>query len=111
MSFNIAVRLSLRTALAPDLAQYSPLRMSLGTSLPGFSRNIPPEPRIHLSSFGNSPLPALRKKLGNALFSRLITHFLRTVIMSVMNSGLKPEGPGPESGGYLIPRMGSLSIQ
>eukprot|EP00972_Heterocapsa_arctica_P013855 2042041-Heterocapsa_arctica.AAC.1 len=28
-----------------------------------------------------------------------------------MNSGLNPEGPGPDSGGYLMPRMGSLSIQ
>eukprot|EP00972_Heterocapsa_arctica_P054028 7960869-Heterocapsa_arctica.AAC.1 len=94
----MAVRLSLRTALAPDLAQYSPLRMSLGTSLPGLSRNIPHDPRIHLSSFGNYILPALRKKLDNALLSLLMTHCLRTVIMSVMDSGLKPEGPGPESG-------------
>eukprot|EP00972_Heterocapsa_arctica_P044632 6587025-Heterocapsa_arctica.AAC.1 len=38
--------------------------------------------------------------------SLLVTHLLRTVIRSVMNSGLNPEGPGRERGGYLIPRIG-----
>eukprot|EP00972_Heterocapsa_arctica_P087116 12843341-Heterocapsa_arctica.AAC.1 len=102
---------ALRTDLAPDLVQYSPLRMSLGTSLPGCSRNIPPDPRIHLISSGSSPLPAFRKKAASVLLSLLVTHFFRTLIKSVMNSGRKPDGHGPDSGGYLMPRMGSLSIQ
>eukprot|EP00972_Heterocapsa_arctica_P080230 11825142-Heterocapsa_arctica.AAC.1 len=93
---------SLRTDLALDLAQCSSLRISLGTSLPGFSRNIPPYPRIHLISSGNSPLPALRKKVERVLLSLLVTHFSRTVIKSVMNSGRKPDGPGPESGGFSV---------
>eukprot|EP00972_Heterocapsa_arctica_P087640 12923711-Heterocapsa_arctica.AAC.1 len=111
MSLRMATLLSLKTDLAPDLAYHSPLRMSLGVILPGFSRNIPPDPRIHLISSGSSPLPAFRKKVERVFLSLLVTHFLRTVIRSVMNSGLNPEGPGPERGGYLIPRIGSLSIQ
>eukprot|EP00972_Heterocapsa_arctica_P032568 4797297-Heterocapsa_arctica.AAC.1 len=92
------MRLSLRVALAHDLAQNSPLRISRGTSFPGFSRNMPPDPRIHLTSRGNYPFPAILKNLANALLKRLTTPLLRDPIMSVMNSGLKPYGPGPESG-------------
>eukprot|EP00972_Heterocapsa_arctica_P106733 15720609-Heterocapsa_arctica.AAC.1 len=50
MSLRTEVRLSLRTVLAHDVAQNSPLRISRGTSLPGFSMNMPPDPRIHLPS-------------------------------------------------------------
>eukprot|EP00972_Heterocapsa_arctica_P079118 11662931-Heterocapsa_arctica.AAC.1 len=38
----------------------------------------------------------------SAFLSLLVTHFLRAVIRSVMNSGLKPDGPGPDRGGSLI---------
>eukprot|EP00972_Heterocapsa_arctica_P098558 14544994-Heterocapsa_arctica.AAC.1 len=50
------------TDLAPDLAHHSPLLVSLGVILSGFSRNIPPDHRIHLISFGSSPFPAVLKK-------------------------------------------------
>eukprot|EP00972_Heterocapsa_arctica_P066587 9825800-Heterocapsa_arctica.AAC.1 len=77
MSLRIEVRLSLRIALAHGLAQNSPLRISRGTSFPGFSRNMPPDPRIHLASPGNYICPAILKTLDNALLKRLTTSFAR----------------------------------
>eukprot|EP00972_Heterocapsa_arctica_P047439 6995479-Heterocapsa_arctica.AAC.1 len=98
ISLRMAALWSLRTDLAPDLAHHSPLRMSIGVILPGFPRNIPPDPRIHILSLGSSPVPAVLKKVDRVFLSLLVTHFFRTVIRSVMNSGLNPDGPGPDRG-------------
>eukprot|EP00972_Heterocapsa_arctica_P031853 4693276-Heterocapsa_arctica.AAC.1 len=67
--------------------------MSLGVIFPGFSRKLALDPRIHRRALGSSPLAIMVKKEDRTFLSLLVTHFLRTVKRSVMNSGRKPEGP------------------